>query len=88
MNKPVGQVRRLDHLGRVVVPIELRRELHLPEGAPLEVFRDGDTILLRPRKQVCTFCGDGSSGSLIAHHGKNVCRQCLSSLPCPGAQAN
>ena len=45
--KSTGIVRKLDHLGRIVLPKELRRTLDLPEGAPVEIFVDGSRIVLR-----------------------------------------
>lgn len=86
MMKSTGIVRRLDDLGRFVVPIELRRTLGLTEGAPLEIYTQGDTILLRRYNPFCTFCGHG--GTMICHHGKNVCRKCLCSLPRIEAQVH
>lgn len=79
MIKSTGIVRRMDDLGRFVVPVELRRTLDLEEGASLEIFTEGDTILLRRYQPYCTFCGRG--GTMVCHHGKNICRRCLSTLP-------
>ena len=50
--KSTGIVRKLDHLGRIVLPKELRRTLDLPEGAPMEIFVDGNRIVLRKYQAV------------------------------------
>ncbi|MFZ5823878.1 MAG: AbrB/MazE/SpoVT family DNA-binding domain-containing protein [Bacillota bacterium] len=76
--KSTGIVRRLDDLGRFVVPIELRRTLGMEEGTPLEVYTQGDTILLRRYEPFCTFCGHG--GTMVTYHGKHICQRCLSTL--------
>jgi len=49
--KATGIVRRIDDLGRVVIPKEIRRTLRIREGDPLEIFTDGEVILIRPRRR-------------------------------------
>lgn len=76
--KATGIVRKLDDLGRVVLPKELRRTLGFGDGDALEIFTEGRTVLLRRYEPLCVFCGDG--GRMVLHHGKQVCENCLSQL--------
>lgn len=71
-------VRRLDAVGRLVLPCEIRETLMLPEGTPLAVFTDGETLILRRHEPLCIFCGSGEN--LIAQNGKNICRACAEKL--------
>lgn len=81
MIKATGIVRKLDELGRVVLPIELRRTMGLGEGDPMEVFTQGDTIVLRRYEPLCVFCGSG--GEMVQHRGKRICRGCLGAIAKP-----
>jgi transcriptional pleiotropic regulator of transition state genes len=56
--KAVGIVRKLDDLGRYVLPIEMRRNLNINIGDPLEIFVDGDSIILKKYEPSCVFCGE------------------------------
>ena len=76
--KATGMVRQLDSLGRIVLPIELRRTLGISTKDLLEIFVDGNTIHLRKYEPDCHFCG--SSTGLVTFKGKQVCRQCLKAL--------
>ena len=76
--RSTGIVRKLDELGRIVLPIEMRRSFGLEEKDPVEILVDGDTIVLRKFQQNCTFCG--SSVGLMEFKGKNVCRKCVSAM--------
>lgn len=73
-----GIVRRIDELGRVVLPIETRRMLDIDSGTPLEVLLNGETIILRAYRPGCVFCG--AMRDLLAHGGRQVCRGCLRAL--------
>lgn len=55
--KATGIVRKVDELGRVVIPIELRRTLGIGEKDPLEIFVDGEEIILRKYEPCCVLCG-------------------------------
>ena len=83
--KATGIVRRLDELGRLVLPIELRRTVGLGDRAELEIFTEGESVVLRPYAPLCVFCGH--SGDLILHHGKQICVTCRSHLAPPGPLA-
>jgi transcriptional pleiotropic regulator of transition state genes len=73
--KSTGIVRKVDELGRVVIPIELRRTLEIEEKDPLEIYVDGDQIILRKYAPGCVFCGNADD--VITIKGKCVCRECL-----------
>ena len=73
--KSTGIIRKVDELGRIVLPIELRRVLDIAERDELEIFTQNDQIILRKYEPACLFCG--SDKKLISHSGKNVCRDCV-----------
>ncbi len=76
--KTTGIVRRLDELGRVVLPIELRRSLDIGEKDGLEIFVDNDRIILRKYQPACIFCGNANDVGKFK--GKTVCRECLANM--------
>ena len=73
--KSKGIIRRIDELGRIVIPKEMRDDLVLPCGAALEIHREGDTIVMRRDMTSCIFCG--SEESVLDYKGKSICRACL-----------
>lgn len=76
--KATGIVRKLDELGRIVLPIELRRTLHLAEKDAVEIYVDGENIILRKYQPNCVFCGE--SKNLVEYKGKQVCPRCAKAL--------
>ena len=78
MRKATGIVRPVDPLGRVVIPVELRRNLGIHTDDSLEVFVDGDYIMLKKYEPACIFCGNVKDIQTI--HGKNVCSSCIKEL--------
>ena len=76
--KSIGIVRKVDELGRIVLPIELRRTLDIAEKDPLEIYVDGSAIVLKKYRPTCIFC-DGSK-DVINFKGKNICPKCLKEL--------
>ena len=76
--KTTGIVRPVDGLGRIVLPIEIRRNLDIQERDQLEVYLEGDRIVLRKHESTCVFCG--SSRGLAEYKGKNACRECIRHL--------
>lgn len=76
--KSTGIVRKVDELGRIVIPIELRRTLDIEERDALEIYLEGDKIVLRKYEPACLFCG--SDHDLINYKGKNICGQCAKDL--------
>ena len=76
--KATGVVRRVDELGRVVLPCELRRVLAINDRDPLEVFVDGEKIILKKYEPACTFTG--STDDLLIFHGRKVSKQAISEM--------
>ncbi|NMB11886.1 MAG: AbrB/MazE/SpoVT family DNA-binding domain-containing protein [Firmicutes bacterium] len=76
--KSTGIVRQMDDLGRIVIPVELRRTLQIDKRDPLEIFVEGDKIILRKYEAACIFCG--SSEDVVTFKEKNVCSHCLSQI--------
>ena len=76
--KSTGIVRKIDELGRVTLPIELRRNLDIDERDPVEIFVDDDSIILKKYQASCIFCG--RSEGLVEYNGKSVCKSCRASL--------
>ncbi|HHV72595.1 MAG TPA: AbrB/MazE/SpoVT family DNA-binding domain-containing protein [Clostridia bacterium] len=76
--KSTGIVRKVDDLGRVVIPIELRRTLNIEEKDALEIYVDNDKIILKKYEPACVFCGDADN--IVNFRGKNVCVNCLKAM--------
>jgi len=76
--KSTGIVRKVDELGRVVLPIELRRTHDIEEKDALEIYVDGATIILKKYEPACIFCD--SAKDVKVYKGKNICSECLESL--------
>lgn len=76
--KSTGIVRKIDGLGRLVLPIELRRTFNIDENDAVEIYTDDDMIILKKFQRSCLFCGE--SDNLVDYKGKNVCASCLEEL--------
>ena len=76
--KSTGIIRKVDDLGRIVLPIELRRTLDIAERDELEIFMENDRIILQKFEPACIFCA--STSGLISFHGKNVCQNCIKKM--------
>ena len=76
--KATGITRKIDELGRIVLPIELRRTMDLGERDTIEIFTEADAIILKKHQESCVFCG-GTKG-IVTYKGKNLCPQCLRDL--------
>ena len=76
--KSTGMVRKVDELGRIVLPIELRKTFNLVEKDSLEIYTEGNTIILRKYEPACIFCGDARD--VIHFKGRNVCKNCIKEL--------
>ncbi len=76
--KSLGIVRKVDELGRIVLPIETRRALGLNAGDGAEIFTEGNTIILRKHETSCIFCG--STDDIIEYSGKKICKSCAEKL--------
>ena len=73
-----GMFREIDKLGRIVIPMEMRKTLNIKEGDPLEITLDNGAIILRSMKTRCEFCN--AEYDLAEFSGKYVCRNCLEKL--------
>lgn len=76
--KSTGIVRKVDELGRIVLPVELRRTLDIAEKDSLEIYVDDDRIILKKYEPTCVFCG--SSKDVLSFKGKNICSVCMNEL--------
>ena len=72
--KSTGIVRKVDELGRIVLPMELRRTLGIAEKDALEIHVHLEKIVLKKYEPACVFCGNAHE--IQVFHGKNVCRKC------------
>ena len=73
-----GVVRQLDTLGRIVLPIELRRTMDIGVKDMLEIFVDGEEIILKKYHPSCVFCADARD--VVPYKGKLICQNCLNEL--------
>lgn len=73
--KSTGIVRKVDELGRIVLPIELRRTLDIAEKDALEIYVEGSSIVLKKYRPSCIFCD--STKDVVVFKGKNICPRCL-----------
>lgn len=78
--KSTGIVRKIDDLGRIVLPMELRRTLNIEEHDPVEIFTEEDTIILRKYAPVtaCVFCGE--TKDLVSFCNKPICTKCADTI--------
>lgn len=73
-----GMVRKIDDLGRIVVPAETRRLFNIREGDPLSISVEGDQIIIKKLDATCTFCG--STHEVAAYKSKGICGNCRREL--------
>jgi len=78
--KSTGVVKEVDELGRIVIPVELRRTLNIDVKDALEIYVDGDQVILKKYEPACIFCGDARD--VINYKSKNICQKCLTELKC------
>lgn len=76
--KSTGIVRKVDELGRIVLPIEMRRTLNIEEKDSLEIYVEDDNVILRKYQATCIFCE--STKNLINFNNKNLCPDCLKKI--------
>ena len=76
--KSTGIVRRIDDLGRVVLPIELRRVLEIDKDSSLEIYVENDSIVLRKYQPACVFCGEARD--VLPYKGRNICAACRKAI--------
>ena len=76
--KATGIVRKIDDLGRLVIPRELRRTLDWSVGDPMEVFVEGGNVVIKKYEPACIFCREASGVS--KYKEKNICKKCMDEL--------
>jgi len=76
--KALGTVRKVDELGRIVLPIETRKRLELSPGDGVEIFVEKDRVILKKYEPSCIFCGDADE--VVTYKEKKICRKCLADL--------
>ncbi|MGU8834264.1 AbrB/MazE/SpoVT family DNA-binding domain-containing protein (plasmid) [Clostridium perfringens] len=76
--KSTGVVRKVDELGRIVLPIELRRTYNIEEKDALEIYVEGDNIILKKYEPACIFCANAKN--VISYKGKNICQDCMNEI--------
>ena len=74
-----GIVRRVDDLGRIVIPMELRRTLGIKVKDPLAIFVEGDRIILTRHKDACAICGTADT-DIVDVKGRPVCTDCIATI--------
>lgn len=78
MLKATGVVRKVDGLGRIVIPMEIRQAYDIKEKDSLEIFIDGGKIVLRKYEPACIFCNNAEN--VTDYHGKLICKTCLKEI--------
>ena len=76
--KSTGVVRKVDELGRIVLPIEIRKVLDIDVKSSLEIFTDGDMIILKKYFPACVFCGNADD--IVYFNNKRICTKCLEKI--------
>lgn len=76
--KSTGVVRKVDELGRIVLPIEIRKTLDIKQKDAIEIFIDEDKIVLQKYQPSCIFCN--SLDRIIYFHGKRICAECVEKM--------
>lgn len=76
--KSTGIVRNIDELGRIVIPKEIRKINDLSEGEAIEIFVDGNSIILKKYSKNCIFCG--CKKEIVEYKDKSICKKCLSEI--------
>ncbi len=76
--KSTGIVRKMDELGRVVIPIEIRNQFNIMEKDPVEIYTEGSTIVLKKFEPNCIFCGN--TQDLFDYNDKLICKECAEKI--------
>ena len=76
--KSTGIVRKVDELGRIVIPIEIRNKFDISEKDPIEIYVDGTSIVLRKYEPNCVFCGN--TKNLITYKDRLICSKCAQQI--------
>ena len=73
--KPIGAVKSIDNLNRILLPKQLRKVMSIKTGDQFEIFVDNDSIILKKYEPTCMFCS--CTDNVIEFKGKGICRNCL-----------
>jgi len=76
--KSTGVVRKVDELGRIVLPIEIRKTMDIKIKDAIEIFTDEDKIILQKYHPACVFCDNADN--IVYYNGKRICRECLEKI--------
>ena len=76
--KSTGIVRKIDDLGRMVIPIELRKTMNINKKDPMEIFVEDDKIILKKYEPACIFCG--SADDTFEYKGRTICQECMDKM--------
>ena len=76
--KSTGIVRSVDELGRIVIPKEMRTKMNIKSSDPIEIYVEGDKIILKKYENSCLFCG--GSEDIVDFKGKMICSSCIAEL--------
>ena len=76
--KSTGVVRKIDELGRIVLPVEIRRTLNIEVKDPVEIFIDDDAIILKKYESSCIFCGNAREN--IIYKNRHICKSCIKDM--------
>ena len=76
--KFTGIVRKIDELGRIVLPKELRSTLHIDHKDPMEIYVEDDKIIIKKYEPSCIFCGN--AGDVVNYLDKRICKDCIAKL--------
>lgn len=74
-----GIVRCLDDIGRLVIPIEIRKELGISRGDPVHMYVENNKVILEKYRDACHVCGKFTTNYLIAHN-KKICPECCNEI--------
>ena len=76
--KSTGVVKKIDDLGRIVLPKDIRMPMGIESGTPLEIFTDGERIVLRKFQSACIFCGEAED--VVYYKDKRICSACVAKI--------
>lgn len=76
--KSTGIVRNVDELGRIVIPKEMRKKMDIANSDPVEIYVEGNKIILTKYQPACNFCA--SEGEMFSFKGKKICAGCLNEI--------
>lgn len=76
--KSTGMVRKIDELGRIVLPAEIRQSMDIQVKDALEIFTENERIILQKYQPSCIFCSNADN--VVFFNGKRICRTCLEQL--------